>query len=305
MKIALLFSGYIGSIQKKNSKNSIDLRYKEQDIFLKICYNHWYKHLLSKENVDIYVHSWDKNYEDLIIKYFKPVVIKTEIGLENSELYDTFRNKITNNGIRLTNNGRINQIYSYKKVWEIFEPYSSDYDIIIHARFSMCLHRPFPLDKLKPNTIYTTKLLNGTQGPYEHYKHGFFEDPIISTSVSGSREYCDAINYLLDKDKYKLWKKHEGHFNNSLNCVSAHRTTYHILHILKKYYNIFWDWIPDFIYTNHYHSSSFNFCRHLYFGHLDFNHRRGSDPMFDNIEQRETLQIPENIDLIKNHFTLK
>ena len=132
----------------------------------------------------------------------------------------------------------------------------------------------------------------------------FFEDPIISTSIKGSKEYCDAINYLLDKNKYELWKKHDGHFNDSLNCVSAHRTTYHILHILKKYHNIDWDWIPDFIYTNHYHSSSFNFCRHLYFGHLDFNHRRGNDPMYDNMEQRETLQLPENIELIKNYFTL-
>ena len=121
----------------------------------------------------------------------------------------------------------------------------------------------------------------------------------IDEQKSPQIEPVKAINYLLDKNKYELWKKHDGHFNDSLNCVSAHRTTYHILHILKKYHNIDWDWIPDFIYTNHYHSSSFNFCRHLYFGHLDFNHRRGNDPMYDNMEQREILQLPENIELIK------
>ena len=315
-KIAFLIHGYIGRVDGpvgtdyiNNLENNNDKITKENELFIKIVTNHYKKFgYINNDNIDFFIHSWSYNQEELIKKYFKPRVIKTEKGIENSNTMNKWLNVIKSNGINGTSNNeregyqaskRLHHIYALKKVWEIFEPYSDEYDIIIHARFSMCLHKPFSIDKLKPNMMYTLKLLNGTKGPYEHHIHGFFEDPIISTSIKGSKEYCDAINYLLDKNKYELWKKHDGHFNDSLNCVSAHRTTYHILHILKKYHNIDWDWIPDFIYTNHYHSSSFNFCRHLYFGHLDFNHRRGNDPMYDNMEQREILQLPENIELIK------
>lgn len=297
MKVAILFSGYIGNCQKSTT-TTVASSYEDQELFLKLCFNHWNKYLLSKENIDIYAHSWDTKYETLIQKYFQPTVIKTE--QENKTELADFEKIIHKNGIRLTDRGKINQIYGYKKVWDLFEPFSNNYDVIIHARYAMCLHKSFELDNLKPNTMYTVKLMNGQHANYAHHVHGFFEDPIISTSTKGSKEISNAINYLTDGEKYKLWKAHDGHFNDSLNCVSAHRTTYHILHILKKYHNINFDWIPGFIYTNHYHSSSFNYCRHLYFGHLDVCNRRGRDPMFDNMNQRESLWLPENILLLKN-----
>lgn len=308
MKIALLLYGYIGSIQKKNSTINEDISREEQELFLQLCYNHWKKYLLNdKYDVDIYIHSWDVEYKDLLIKYFKPKKIDVEKGYEDSKLMRQYKSIIKFNGINLTNNGRINQLIGIKKVWELFKEHANGYDIIIHSRPAMCLHKEIPFNKLEKDKIYTTELRNGTKGLYQHNIHGFFEDPIISTSIIASNEYSSGIDYLLDKEKYKLWKQHDGYFNNSLNCVSAHRTTYHILHILKKNFNIEWKWIPDFIYTNHYHSSSFNFARHLYFGHLDLNNRRGRDPMFDNMDKSKELQLEENKELINNFYnkTLK
>ena len=317
-KVAILIHGYIGRIDgsvgtnyaNRNKSNNNIIR-EENEIFLKIITNHYKKFgYINNKNIDFFIHSWSFNQEDLIKKYFNPKVLKTEKGIETSDMMNNWLGTIRSYGIDGTTNGvkeghqgssKLHHIYALKKVWEIFEPYSSEYDIIIHARFSMCLHKPFPFSKLKRNTMYTTKLMNGTKGPYHHKVHGFFEDPIISTSKIGSREYCDAINYLLDKDKYNLWNKHDGHFNSSLNCLSAHRTTYHILHILQKYHNIKWDWIPTFIYTNHYHSSSFNYCRHLYFGDLDKNNHRG-DPMYQDKEKRKMLQLPKNIKLISEYY---
>lgn len=303
MKIALLLYGYIGNFSKiMNNPNDLD--YNTNEYFLKLIYNHWKKYLFNETDVDIFIHSWNHKSEKLFKKFFNPKKILLEKSMENSEEVENIKTQIKLNGAHLTTNGRINQLLSIQRVWKLFEPHANNYDIIIHSRIPMCLHKPFPLDKLKPNTIYTVKLLNGTKGPYHHHIHGFFEDPILSTSVKGSREYANSLEYLLDKNKYELWKNHDGHFNNSLNCVSAHRTTYHIFHILKKFHNINWNWIPDFIYTNHYHSSSFNYCRHLYFGHLDVYNRRGLDPMFDNMEKREELQLKENIKLLKNEIKL-
>ena len=114
MKKALLLSGYIGTPQKANSNSNTPIPIEKQDIYLQMCYNHWKKHLFNKEDVDVFIHSWDYKCKDVIIKYFNPKKIEVEPGMENSKIIQDFEHNIRSNNINTTTKGRIHQIYGYK-----------------------------------------------------------------------------------------------------------------------------------------------------------------------------------------------
>lgn len=58
MKIALCLSGYFNSKKNPNSFGLDRFKYIKKEI-------------LNKYNVDVYIHSWDINHEDIILVYRK------------------------------------------------------------------------------------------------------------------------------------------------------------------------------------------------------------------------------------------
>ena len=66
-KVALCLSGYVGSFSVP-----IWQEYKSDERVLNIGYEHFQKHLFDKNNVDVFIHSWDVGFEDKIDKLYKP-----------------------------------------------------------------------------------------------------------------------------------------------------------------------------------------------------------------------------------------
>ena len=65
MRVALCLYGLIGSAKGKayDKKGGTD-------IVLEDCYNSFSKHILSKNDVDVFFHTWDTDFEDeLVLKY--------------------------------------------------------------------------------------------------------------------------------------------------------------------------------------------------------------------------------------------
>jgi len=64
MKIALCLYGLVGGKVGKDGKGG-DLDYQ-------IAYDHYKKHILDKNDVDIFIHSWSTDYEDQLVKIYNP-----------------------------------------------------------------------------------------------------------------------------------------------------------------------------------------------------------------------------------------
>ena len=73
MRYALCLHGLLGSLDGKSgaSDSSLDV--------LDLSYNHLEKYILSRNDIDIFIHSWDIGYENEIKQKFKPKRSKIEI----------------------------------------------------------------------------------------------------------------------------------------------------------------------------------------------------------------------------------
>ena len=66
MKIALCLVGIIGSKTDKHGYGG------EHSEVLNLGYKHYKKHILDKNDVDVFVHSWSTGMKDEILEAYKP-----------------------------------------------------------------------------------------------------------------------------------------------------------------------------------------------------------------------------------------
>jgi hypothetical protein len=68
MKVAVCFSGLVGSTKGKSQELIGDFK-----TCFKISSKLYKKHIIDKNDVDVFVHSWSTSMEDEIVNTYKPV----------------------------------------------------------------------------------------------------------------------------------------------------------------------------------------------------------------------------------------
>lgn len=129
MRAALLLHGYFDSLTDSTSKG-ID------------GFDHINRHILSKVPTDIFIHSWQPDIKDLLVKLYKPVEIITESQIDFSDIVKE-RNLDSNNywkSIGRPPENKFSYLYSLTEVFKLLKRYEDThqkYDIVIKGRFDL------------------------------------------------------------------------------------------------------------------------------------------------------------------------
>ncbi len=123
MKIALCLHGLFNSTTDQSS-NGLD------------GYEYINKHILSKGNVDVYIHSWEEEMKNEILNIYNPINIVFEKPKDFSELI-TSRGLDTIKSTPRPINSVISHLYSVTESIKLALNSNVDYDIIIKSRFDL------------------------------------------------------------------------------------------------------------------------------------------------------------------------
>jgi len=127
MKIALCLYGLVGSDRGK----SYDKLGGTNEV-LKSCFNSFKKHIIDKNNTDVFFHTWDQEFKDELIQNYKPKLFKTE---PQKIFYNTV------NGPEKRVQAHYSKWYSNKQVNLLKQEYEKfnnfKYDFVITSRFDM------------------------------------------------------------------------------------------------------------------------------------------------------------------------
>lgn len=151
IKSALCLHGFVGSIAGKSGTTIIDA-----EIVLKLAYKHWKKYIIKHNNLDIFIHCWNVELQDLILKLFKPISAK-------------FNNQITFlipeiiPGLEQRKHSHYSRWYSFYKVNELKCKYEEQnnfkYDYVMNARFDIAWQKPIFFNKLLIDNFYINRLV--------------------------------------------------------------------------------------------------------------------------------------------------
>ena len=211
MKIALCLYGLIGSIKGKGYEKS-----GGTDIVLKDCHNSFTKHIINKNDVDVFFHTWDTEFEDELVSKYKPKKYKVapqkifENTIDGPEKY-----------IRRIQ-AHYSRWYSTKYVNELKTIYEKEnnfkYDLVMVSRFDMIWHTDVLFNELDKNIFYipnTTKegLKWGWPNPSIGVPHEIADLWFISNSsnMDNFSKLYDLINQYILIEKCPVWKHISNH----------------------------------------------------------------------------------------------
>jgi hypothetical protein len=197
MKIALCISGYF------SNKNGDDL----------LTTNYIYENILDKhDNIDIFIHSFDKTNENNIkIKYpsSKHCIVDDQIDFignldnKNYEYYKEFQKSYGNNAVNLLES-TLSFFYSKSKSVKYALQYSREnnfvYDCIIWCRFDIGIRMKEPFDGFKTdNLIFNPKLdFSYFYSAYWNQLNAGYTDFWNFSNSNNMEIYSELYNYTIN-----------------------------------------------------------------------------------------------------------
>ena len=193
MKIALLLTGLVGSLKGK----SYDQQGGE-NIILETCFEKFDEHLFSKNDVDVFFHTWDIQYEKELVKKYSP------------KGYEVQKQKIFTNIIPPSTNrvqAHYSKWYSIQKAVGLKQDYEKlnnfQYDFVLQSRFDLVWKRDLIFDNLDKEKFYIPRTSKGGQPwgwPHKNNNHEIGDLFFLSNSELMNKfgELYEDINpYLL------------------------------------------------------------------------------------------------------------
>jgi hypothetical protein len=231
MKIALCLHGLFNSATDSTSLG-ID------------GYNYIKKHILDKGDVDVYIHNWDIDKQELITNLYKPKLALFEPQKDFTEL-------INSRGLNELQNcprppsSVLSHLYSIQKSFELLYNSNEKYDIVIKSRFDLgrinrdsVKDHPTPAQFINFQTdidmdkLYQAFWLYFDQGPSDVWFYGsekimkpfktiydelesnmFLNSDYHKFAQSISGIYGDISNAVIF---YKWWMIHNGMWENNI-----------------------------------------------------------------------------------------
>lgn len=219
-RIALCLHGLFDSVKDKSSKGLDGFDYIQ-------------RHILSKGNVDVFVHSWSLNEKDLILDLYEP---KNFLFEEQIDFVPLVKRLGLHKLKRVPREPQFifSHFYSISRVFNMLN--LNDYDVIIKSRFDLSrINRassgphnrvnPFPVQcinfnpVIEPNKLYMANWNYFDVGPADMW---FYGDANV---MSNFRDlYDDACsNMVLHGDFYEFARKIESNEGNVSNVIAFYK----------------------------------------------------------------------------------
>ena len=201
MKVALCLHGTVGNVYT-NKKN---YEYKN-DVDYRIGLEHYKKHLFNHNDVDIFIHCWNKKYKDEIISDYSPKnhIFENQIdfGLETKRL--SFMKS------RWFSQKRV---LSLKKEYE--EKNNFKYDYVMVSRFDLALKSNLIFENFDSNKFWAPN----DQETVESSRH---TEMFLDYFFFSNSQNMDNFGALYDNlDSIREWKK-----NNLNKDLNAHEDSF-------------------------------------------------------------------------------
>lgn len=228
MKIALCLFGNVGIKQNaalRSWSRDVKMESKEANVDPKIAFRHYKKSLLDIYDVDVFIHSWSKDYEEQLIDLYHPkdYIIEEQkdfpmdLSLYGMSGNDPSKWKISESAMHScvtllpSRGGRWDLImeelrrhtfrttsrwYSNSKTLEIMDSYSAkneiNYDFVITSRIDCCFKKPFSLESLDPSKFYASRRIGREDENYALYDFWFMSDQ------KNMKEFSKIYNHVYD-----------------------------------------------------------------------------------------------------------
>ena len=169
MRYALLLFGIVGKVYYDKANFKAD-----EDVDPKIAHHFYQKNIFDvNSNVDVFIHSWDVNYEDELTKLYKP---KKKV----------FEKQITFDEDNVKRHSIESRWYSTLQVNNLKKEYEKEnnfkYDAVMCSRFDVGIFKPFVFSKYEMNGLYLPK--SGDD----------FNGRVLDYWYVGSSEHMDIVN---------------------------------------------------------------------------------------------------------------
>lgn len=249
MKVAVCFYGLVGSTKGKSQELIGDF---------KTCFNissKLYKqHVLEKNDVDVFVHSWSTDLQEEILKEYSP----KKYIIEQQKVFDTPKYSILDKTPEVRKQTHYSLWYSRKKSVELKSQYEKDnnfkYDCVMLARFDLAWQTDLIFSEYDQDFFWTQKwpkkIINGIMlSDLDYWKlsdqgynfqtkwwgYPYNSDGILGMWFFSNSDYMDKFVTLYDRlDEYSLPKACPL---DSSGKMSAHQQcVYHLeqINILNK-----------------------------------------------------------------------
>ena len=189
MKIALCFYGLLGGTQGHAGDrigSSLDVLNK--------AFPHYKEHILDKNDVDVFIHSWDVDLQEEIITKYSPKLSKFEPSA-NFEIPPP-----------LENTQRVQNVccrwYSCKEVNELKSQYEKDnnfvYDFVMLSRQDIAWQIDIDFNQLDNNYFYVAEWKNHINGNPMGYPYGGYAKSLQDFWCISNSEYMNELCNIFD-----------------------------------------------------------------------------------------------------------
>ena len=197
-KIALCLSGKIGNTLGKSGNHNSEYR-----VLLK-GFEHYERHILNKNDVDVFIHCWDQELEKETLELYKPKKHKFE-----SQVYFDVPDYVKGDANR--KNNHYSRWYSNKLANQLREEHEAEngfkYDFVMTSRFDLAFEVDVDFSTFDSDSFYAGKwssivdpsgndLFKGGRGPL--YDLISTRHPIVNSLRRHTKGYPDSNDGFLD-----------------------------------------------------------------------------------------------------------
>lgn len=171
-------------------------------------YAHIRKHILNQADVDVYIHSWDVNNQDLINQLYQPKVAIIEPQQDYSDLIKARKLDNLSGTPPRPLQTVLSHLYGVSKAIQLVYISGRQYDVVIKARFDLGRinrstsgpgqQNPYPVQcinftpRILPNVLYMADWNHFAMGPADMWFYGDWR--IMSLFASLFDHYVDNLN---------------------------------------------------------------------------------------------------------------
>jgi len=144
-KVALCLSGKIGNTQNKSGYHQSDYR------VLKTGYDHYKKHIIDKNDLDVFIHCWDTELESEILDLYKPkdAIIENQVVFDIPDYVTGPDQRKQNVYSRWFSNMQANNL-----CMKFAKNNNIKYDFIMTTRFDLAFETDIIFNSLDNNKFY-------------------------------------------------------------------------------------------------------------------------------------------------------
>jgi hypothetical protein len=160
MRVALCLFGLVGSKRGKSWNKE-----GGTDEVLQDCYKSFKKHFLDKNEIDVFFHTWDEEFESELVKKYNPKLYKTEVQKVFTDIVPIDSSRVQ---------AHYSRWYSAKTSNNLKKEYESKnnfkYDFVMSSRFDMMWATDVVFENFDKDKFYIPRTTKGGEfwgWPYE------------------------------------------------------------------------------------------------------------------------------------------